>query len=171
MAAQRDWATIGCAFIPHYGTGSPDFYAGCGTAASYRRGQRTGTRYAPEPPAVAARLAAQPVRGGLVVRHDYDEYVRLVKMYRIATREVASGDAHLKNLAHVGEAAAHYVGGSTMDPSAHMGRKTTLLEWLRKRWAQPTITVKPKLACSDTVGAGAGSGRKELSGSVDLLSE
>jgi hypothetical protein len=58
-----------------------------------------------------------------VVRQDYDEYVRLVKMFRIANRNVTSGDA------------AQYVDGSAMDPSAHMGRETVLLEWLRKRWA------------------------------------
>jgi hypothetical protein len=70
-----------------------------------------------------------------MVRHDYDEYVRLVKMFRIANRNVTSGDAHLKILADVDEAAAQYVGGSAMDPSAHMGRETVLLEWLRKRWS------------------------------------
>jgi hypothetical protein len=79
--------------------------------------------------------AAQPVRGGVVVRQDYDEYVRLVKMFRIANRNVTSGDAHLKILADVDEEAAQYVDGSAMDPSAHMGRETVLLEWLRKRWA------------------------------------
>jgi hypothetical protein len=66
---------------------------------------------------------------------DYDEYVRMVKMFRIAHREVSSGEAHLRVLAEVDEAAAHQVGGSTMDPSTHMGRESVLLGWLRKRWA------------------------------------
>jgi hypothetical protein len=66
---------------------------------------------------------------------DYDEYVRKVKMFRVENRGVTSGDAHLRVLAEVDEAAARHVGGSTMDPSAHMGRESVLLEWLRKRWA------------------------------------
>jgi hypothetical protein len=66
---------------------------------------------------------------------DYDEYVRRVKMFRIAHRELSSGQAHLQVLAEVDEAAARHVDGSAMDPSTHMGRESVLLGWLRKRWA------------------------------------
>jgi hypothetical protein len=66
---------------------------------------------------------------------DYDDYVRQVKMFRIANRDVTSGAAHLRILAEVDEAAALQVGGSAMDPSTHMGRETVLLGWLRERWA------------------------------------
>ena len=66
---------------------------------------------------------------------DYDEYVRKVKMFRIANRAVTSGEAHLHVLTEVDEAAARHVAGSTMDPSTHMGRESVLLGWLRKRWA------------------------------------
>jgi hypothetical protein len=70
-----------------------------------------------------------------MARVDYDEYVRMVKMFRIAHREFSSGEAHLRVLADVDEAAAHQVGGSAMDPSTHMGRESVLLGWLRERWA------------------------------------
>ena len=66
---------------------------------------------------------------------DYDEYVRKVKMFRIANRAVTSGEAHLHVLTEVDEAAARHVAGSTMDPSTHMGRESVLLGWLRERWA------------------------------------
>ena len=81
---------------------------------------------------------------------EYDEYVRKIKMFRIANRQVTSESIHLLVLAEVDEAAVRHVcRRSTMLPSTHMGRESG-----SARIAVEAFTDENRFSSSRSVGVG-----------------